>query len=737
MRRATRWFIVAASLALTASVARAQDSAQVPQLKTRWAAQVSRAHPWPEYPRPQMVRRDWQNLNGPWDYAITDSAAAEPQRFDGHILVPYPVESQLSGVRRPVSNRQRLWYHRAFSVPAAWRAGRVLLHFGAVDWDAKVVVNGRQVGEHRGGYDPFTFDITDALVPGALQQLTVNVYDPTDSGGQPRGKQVLRPHSIWYTAVTGIWQTVWLEPVPAHYVQSLLITPNIDAGTVTITAQAPAGSGPVEVVALNGGRAVAHGSGAAGSPVTLAIPHAEQWAPGHPFLYGLQVSLAGGDSVRSYFGMRKIALGKDSTGAIRLFLNNRPLFELGTLDQGWWPDGLYTPPTEAAMLHDLTTLQRLGFNMTRKHVKVEPARWYHLADSLGLLLWQDMPSGDNDSPEWKAEYGRELEHMVDALRNHPSIVMWVPFNEGWGQFDTEHYVQWLQQHDSTRLVDDASGWTDKGVGDVHDLHDYPGPGIPAADGHRSRVLGEFGGLGLPLEGHTWLPKNNWGYRTYKSEAELSAAYRQLMDQLHILVGQGLAAAVYTQTTDVEVEVNGLMTYDRDVVKLDSAAIAATHRVFDPPPIVHTIVPTSADSVTKWSYTLEQPDSGWYRPGFDAGAWSTGPGGFGTTGTPGAHVHTVWRSPDIWLRRSFTLDTVPSAPLYLVLHHDEDAEVYLNGVLVGKYPDYTVDYVYLPLPGSARAALHPGENTLAIHVHQTEGGQFIDAGLATVTEPHHR
>ncbi|HET8649697.1 MAG TPA: galactose-1-epimerase [Gemmatimonadales bacterium] len=731
--RRFRWTLLAAAAVATASPAGAQQPAAAPTLKTPWAAQVSDSNPWPEYPRPQLVRSEWQNLNGRWDYAITDSAASTPRQYDGAILVPYAVESQLSGVRRAVTDSQRLWYRRTFAVPQSWRRGRVLLHFGAVDWDATVFVNGHRVGAHRGGYDPFTLDITDALASGTNQQLIVSVWDPTDRGGQPRGKQVLKPHSIWYTAVTGIWQSVWLEPVPSSYVTSLLVVPNVDDGRVTITARvAGRTSAPIRVAAFDGDHQVAVAQGRANQPIALTIPDAKLWGPGHPFLYDLRIT-AGADSVRSYFGMRKIALGRDSSGTIRLFLNNAPLFQFGVLDQGWWPGGLYTPPTERAMLHDLTTIQTLGFNLIRKHVKVESARWYHAADSLGILLWQDMPSGDNDTPEWKAEYGRELEHMVDALRNHPAIVMWVPFNEGWGQFDTEHYVAWLKSHDPTRLVDNASGWTDHGVGDVIDLHVYPGPGIPPRDSTRARVLGEFGGLGLPLEGHTWLSRNNWGYRTYKTRAELSAAYIQLMQQLRILRGQGLAAAVYTQPTDVEVEVNGLMTYDREVLKLTPEAIAATRRVMTSPPVVHTLVATSADSAQKWSYTTEQPDSAWYQTAFDDSGWSTGPGGFGTDSTPGARVHTEWDSGDIWLRRHFQLDSIPGAPLYLVIHHDEDAEVYLNGTLVGRYPDYTADYIYVPLPDSARAGLHPGSNVLAMHVHQTRGGQYADAGLAEVID----
>jgi galactose mutarotase len=574
-RRALGSLILAAGPALLGAAASAPLAAQgAPPLVTRWAGRVQPSRVLPAYPRPQLVRAGWQSLNGLWDYAITDSGAALPHAWDGRILVPFAVQSHLSGVARTVSETQRLWYRRTFRAPALARGGRLLLHFGAVDWEAQIFVNGRKVGEHRGGYDPFTCDVTDALRRGT-QELVVRVWDPTDRGPQPRGKQVLSPGGIWYTAVTGIWQTVWLEPVPASYVSGLVITPDVDAGAVRVrvAAQGAARAPRAHVTVLDGGTHVAEGFVAADTEVVLPIAHPKLWSPSRPFLYGLRVQLAGGDAVTSYFGMRKIAVGPDAAGVNRLLLNGRPLFELGTLDQGWWPDGLYTAPTDSALRNDIETLRRLGFNLIRKHVKVEPERWYALCDRLGILVWQDMPSGDNDTPEAKEEFGVELGHVVDALRNHPSIVMWVPFNEGWGQHDTGRYVAWLKAYDPTRLVDDASGWTDRRVGDVMDMHDYPGPGMPALESGRAAVLGEFGGLGLPLPGHLWNQRTAWGYRSFTTTGSLWSAYRQLMLELRPLVAGGLAAAVYTQTTDVETEVNGLMTYDRAVVKLPPAAAA--------------------------------------------------------------------------------------------------------------------------------------------------------------------
>jgi beta-galactosidase/beta-glucuronidase len=715
--------------------ARAAAQAVAPTLRTRWARDVTPSRVLPEYPRPQMARSRWRSLNGPWSYAITTREAPPPASWDGTILVPFPIESQLSGVRRAVVERQRLWYRRTFRSPRLPSRGRLLLHFGAVDWEAVVFVNGRTVGEHRGGYDPFTFDITDALRRRGEEELVVGVWDPTDHGPQPRGKQVQSPEGIWYTAVTGIWQTVWLEPVPRVYINHLEITPDLDAGTVHVKASVSEGrgAGRVRVAVLDGTTPAGEASGAADSDVVVRIAAAHAWSPSDPFLYGLRVRLGSGDAVEGYVGMRKIAVGRDDAGVNRLLLNGRPLFELGTLDQGWWPDGLYTAPTDEALRSDLETLRRLGFNLVRKHVKVEPERWYYWCDRLGLLVWQDMPSGNNDTAEGKAGFSAELERVVGALRNHPSIVMWVPFNEGWGQHDTERYAAWLKARDPSRLVDDASGWTDRGAGDVMDIHDYPGPAAPPPELHRAAVLGEFGGLGLPVPGHLWIERGNWGYRRFATTDALWTAYQALLAQLRFLIGDGLAAAVYTQTTDVETEVNGLMTYDRAVIKLPAAAAEAHARLYGPPPVTRTVVPDSRAVAQRWRYTTTPPDSGWSQPGFGDSAWAEGDGGFGTDSTPGARVRTTWNTPDIWLRRSFELPAAALTRPALRIHHDEDAEVYLNGHLVATLPGYTTGYVVAPLDDRARAALQAGRNTLAVHVHQTTGGQYIDLGLIEVIE----
>ena len=560
-------------------------------LDTRWTRLVSSKNAHPEYPRPQMVRPDWLNLNGLWEYAIVAKTLPQPSTWDGQILVPFPVESALSGVMKPVSDQDRVWYRRAFTLPGAWHGQRILLHFGAVDWDARVWVNGQDVGAHQGGYDGFRFDITSALHSSGAQQVVVAVDDPTDTGTQPRGKQVRRPASIWYTSTTGIWQTTWIEPVPATAIESIGLVPDIDAGVLRIDATTTGGAGVVRATAFDGSRVVATASGPVGRPFALAIPSAKLWSPDSPHLYDLTLALVSGgretDRVKSYFGMRKIALGKDPQGRTRLLLNNEPLFEFGPLDQGFWPDGLYTAPTDEALRFDIEQTKRLGFNLARKHVKVEPDRWYYWCDKLGLLVWQDMPSGDKSiratEPDLQrtdasaADYRLELTRLIEGRKNHPSIVMWVPFNEGWGQFDTAGIVGLIRTLDPSRLVDSASGWTERGAGDVRDVHAYPGPSSPPMEETRAAVLGEFGGLGLPTSGHTWQQEKNWGYRSFKTPEELTTAYLALIDKLGPLVSSGLAAAVYTQTTDVEIEVNGLMTYDRSLVKMDAAAIAAANR----------------------------------------------------------------------------------------------------------------------------------------------------------------
>jgi hypothetical protein len=745
-----RTLAVAAVVLIPASLRAEWKPAPAP-LMTAFAKDVSPDKVHPEYPRPQMMRKEWVNLNGLWQYAITKKHDDKPAKWDGEILVPYCVESALSGVGKKVTPEQALWYRRTFKGPERKGFYRVLLHFGAVDWHAQVWVNGKMVGEHKGGFDPFTFSISPLKEDGE-QEIVVRVWDPTDQGAQPRGKQVRNPGGIFYTSVTGIWQTVWLEPVPISYIDRLHIVPNVDAGEVAIDVESHTlgkGDRQIKAVVRDGDKMISEATGPAGKTLRIKVPNAKLWSPESPHLYDVTVSLISGertfDTVESYFAMRKISVGKDDKGINRIFFNGKPLFQLGPLDQGWWPDGLLTPPTDEGLAFDIKKLKELGFNMMRKHVKVEPARFYHHCDKLGLLVWQDMPSGmgagrkQNISPdakedavftdEEKKQFRTELKAMIDHLRNFPCIVTWVPFNEGWGQHDTNEILKWVKEYDPTRLVDGPSGWADRGYGDFKDAHIYPGPGMFPVEKDRVSVLGEFGGLGLPLEGHLWQNQKNWGYRTYKTKEELRDAYRALIMQMHPLIGDGLAAAVYTQTTDVESEVNGLMTYDRKVVKLDEKEAAKWHKaLFGPPPEQRVLVQTSEKDAQTWRYTIAKPAAGWEKPEFDASKWKEGRGGFGSQGTPGAMVRTDWRSADIWIRRDFDLKNVPKGELFLRLHHDEDAEIYINGVLAAKVAGYVTTYGLEPVAEPARKALKAGKNTIAIHCHQTTGGQYIDGGL---------
>ena len=796
-------------LTITTSETRSADWApKQAALMTRWAKDVSPENVHREYPRPQMVRKDWSNLNGLWQYAIRPKGdTSPPDKWQGEILVPFPVESALSGAMRRVGSDNRLWYRRQFKISKMGNDGRLLLHFGAVDWQCEVWVNGKSVGKHTGGYDPFSFDITDALIPykptdvvdpAGGQEIVVAVWDPTDAHWQPRGKQVNKPHGIWYTPVTGIWQTVWLEPVPASYIRGVTITPDLDNARFTIRADVVNPQPGWKIGFFINSQSKSGGVFHRGwhtdlsKPIVAAMREqqprlaAHVWSPDNPHLIDVYVALVPdpnanlmgfaqewmpkltgpgapdkakpvemADWVRCYTALRKISLGKDDDGVTRLLLNNKPQFQYGPLDQGWWPDGLYTAPTDEALRYDIEITKQLGFNMIRKHVKVEPSRWYYWCDKLGMLVWQDMPNGDRHakwnphgghdgeettrSQESTDNFNAELKSMIDALRNHPSIVAWVPFNEAWGQFDTVRVSNWIEKYDPTRLVNCASGGNDFPVGHIYDIHRYPGPAAPKPDGKRAIALGEYGGLGLPLEKHTWLDKGNWGYRSFPTRDALTEAYLNLLTQLRPMIqSPGLAAAIYTQTTDVEVEVNGLMTYDRSVIKMPLETIAAANqKLYLPPPQLKTLAATAESNPVKWRYTTKKPADNWFQPDFDTSSWKAGQAGFGQRDTPGAVVRTEWTTPDIWLVREFELSADDhkraNAELHLRMHHDEDAEVYLNGVLVKRVTGYTTGYGLFPLPGDARRALRSGKNAIAIHCHQTGGGQYIDAGIVDVIE----
>ena len=564
------------------------------KIKTSWGEQLDPKNVLPEYPRPIMERSDWKNLNGLWKYAITPKGTPAPAAYQGDILVPFAVESSLSGVGKMINEKEELWYQRTFDVPSAWRGKQILLHFGAVDWKAEVWVNDVKVGEHTGGFTPFYFDITSVLNKGN-NDLVVKVWDPSDRGEQPRGKQIANPHGIWYTPVTGIWQTVWLEPVATQYITNLKTTPDIDNNSVKVEVAANTTSADkVEVKVFDGKNLVAKGAALNGVPVELAMPaNAKLWSPDSPFLYNMEVTLYKDgkaiDQVKSYTAMRKFSIRKGQNGITRLQLNNKDYFQFGPLDQGWWPDGLYTAPTDEALVYDLKKTKDFGYNMVRKHVKVEPARWYTHCDQLGLIVWQDMPNG-GPSPQWQARnyfngtevirsaaseanYRKEWKEIIDCLYSYPSIAVWVPFNEAWGQFKTPEIVAWTKEYDPSRLVNPASGGNHYTCGDILDLHHYPDPNMFLYDPRRATVLGEYGGIGLVVEGNTWVnDKKNWGYVKFNTSDEVTNEYIKYGKHLLELIRKGFSAAVYTQTTDVEGEINGLMTYDRKVIKMNEAKV---------------------------------------------------------------------------------------------------------------------------------------------------------------------
>ena len=616
--------IAAISIAVIAS---AQWSPVGKEIKTPWAAEVNPGNVLPEYPRPQMVRQVWSNLNGLWNYAITDTDAST-FTAEGEILVPFAVESSLSGVGRRITKDNTLWYERTFTVPSKWKGKNILLHFGGVDWKSEVIVNGQLVGEHRGGYDPFTYDITPYLKKSGKQTLTVKVFDATDNSMQPRGKQCIVNTAIWYTPVSGIWQTVWMEPVAKTYIADYYPVSDLQKKEITVdikTVGAQEGDmvkvqlleGTVGYNTENPSQTVLAEAFASDGKAVLPVEEVKTWSPDEPFLYGMRISILRKgkviDSVEGYTAMRSIEAKQDSSPNKykRMALNGECLFQYGPLDQGWWPDGLYTAPTDEALKFDIVKTKEMGYNMIRKHIKVEPARWYYWCDVLGIMVWQDMPcigdyagrqlksrdanvqkavknkwSKDSifggtecDIPqEWKDNFYNEWKNIMTAFRGFQCIVSWVPFNEAWGQFDTPEVVKFTKEFDPTRLVNEASGGNFHFVGDVIDVHHYPTPAMNVFESKFINVLGEYGGIGYPVIGHTWEIDRKWGYgKNKQSSEEVMKQYEEYAQMLKTFVQTGCAAAVYTQTTDVEGEVNGLMTYDRAVIKVDIPKLAEINR----------------------------------------------------------------------------------------------------------------------------------------------------------------
>ena len=587
------------------------------RIKTKWAEEVSPTNAHPEYPRPQMLRPEWKSLNGLWDYAVTPKSEARPKTFDGKILVPFAIESSLSGVGKALTPDDALWYSTTFSVPSNWKGKRLILNFDAVDWKAEVFVNDIKVGSHTGGYTRFSLDVTPYVKNGS-NSLVVRVEDASDNDFQPRGKQVKDPRGIWYTSVSGIWQSVWIEPVaPAHITDYNVVSSVADkAINVTVDAAGVQEGDVVKVFLLDGGigystetanaakpaadgmySVLTSGMAVPGGTVTLNVRNPKLWSPESPYIYGLDIQIlrAGKviDRVAAYAPMREVPAYRKNGNTLLMGLNGEGLFQLGPLDQGWWPDGLYTAPTDEALKFDIQKTKDFGFNMIRKHVKVEPDRWYYYCDQLGMIVWQDMPSfavskkwgmyyyGEGEdwpaSPEAKANYYKEWGEILNQFKKFQCIAVWVPFNEAWSQFDTKDVVAFTKRTDPTRLVNQSSGGSwEEGVGDILDNHHYPYPAFRMWDKNMINVLGEYGGIGFPVQGHLWQADKNWGYVQYKSGDEVLAEYADFAEQLKQLIKQGCSAAVYTQTTDVEIEVNGLMTYDRKVIKMDENKLRAVN-----------------------------------------------------------------------------------------------------------------------------------------------------------------
>ena len=723
-------------------------------IMTPFAKDVDPAHTLPEYPRPQMERKDWLNLNGVWEYQPGEAADATPtgKKLASEILVPFPVESALSGV---MEHHERLWYRRTFTVPKEWNGQRALLHFGAVDWETEVFVNGKSLGVHKGGYDPFSFDITKALKEGdGEQELIVRVYDPTDDFGQPRGKQTLHQGGIMYTPTTGIWQTVWLEPVAELAILDLKLVPDVDDETLHLTATTNTPKlgdevvgTEVKVAVKDGDKTVAAFSGPSDTELDIPIPDAKLWSPDSPFLYDLEVSLVQDgkeiDRVKSYFGMRKIEIAEEN-GVKKMMLNGKFVFEFGPLDQGFWPDGIYTQPTEAALKYDIEMMKRYGFNMVRKHIKVEPARWYYWTDKLGLMVWQDMPSADSyiDTKKYPAPpvnneaFKTELQRMVETHWNVPSIIMWDIFNESQSQHDTVQLVGMVKKLDPTRLVNEASGGSYHGAGDVYDEHHYPPPACPKPNEWQAIACGEYGGIGYNVPDHTWTGKGG-GYTDVHDPEDLLSLYAEYANLVKDFRDKnGLSAVVYTQLTDVETEINGLMTYDR-VSKVDPALIAkATHFEY-PNPTYQEVVPTSEKTAQTWHYTTDAVQgNAWEKEAFDDSAWPEGTAGFGNAAD--VQGNTAWTTGDIWIRRHFNPGELTPEQIDRLMvrdFHDEDVQVYINGVQAYASRGFITAYEYTNVSAAAKKAIKPNaDNVLAVHCHQTEGGQFIDVGLSVRKDP---
>tara|TARA_R110002050_G_scaffold188756_9_gene323415 strand:+ start:285 stop:2624 length:2340 start_codon:yes stop_codon:yes gene_type:complete len=746
-----------------ATLANAQDGKEDVlkfSMKTRWSDQVNENNPWNEYPRPQLKRDNWINLNGHWDYAITPIQNTLPSKYDGKILVPFAVESELSGVKKMIDENKNLWYKKNFNVEKLNPNEHIHLNFGAVDWQAEVYINKKFVGVHKGGFTSFSFDITEYLNENDGNEIIVKVWDPTDKGTQPRGKQTQTPGGIWYTPVTGIWQTAWLEKTNSNFITQLKSTPDIDNNSLIVQVNTNQVSVPltVEVTALDEDTIVAKeimslSSGSSATALELKIKDAKLWSPNHPFLYDLKVQLKNSkgeliDEVKSYFGMRKISLGKDEDNFTKIFLNNKPFFQLGLLDQGWWPDGLYTAPTYEAMMWDVDKTLEMGFNTIRKHVKIEPASYYYECDKRGVLIWQDMPNGNylnglriqawetedaKRTAKSSLEFETELKEMMDQLHSFPSIVVWVPLNEGWGQYDTKKIANLVSAYDPSRINDTPSGWADRGVGDLKDVHIYPGPGMENPEKNRASVIGEFGGLGLTVKGHLWWDKKNWGYLTYSDKNEFQSRFQELITDLVPLKGFGLSAAIYTQTTDVEGEVNGLITYDREVVKIDPKKTTAMFKpLYENSYVNKVILSDSEHSPSYWMVNLQSiPNDKWVKGISNKNNWTKRVAPFSSYDNYFLPKGSNWnRNKPFNLLRNFDLEEVPSEIVLKYLLDKASMKVYINGTLVASedYQGGRKRHYRSKVVKMSDAFLKKGSNTIAIKLKGLNKECSFDLGI---------
>lgn len=745
------------------SRAAAWEMKQGPMM-TPWSESLTPDNALPEYPRPQMVRTAWMNLNGLWDLrkGIKDEAYSNAFEYDKQILVPFPIESALSGVMEK-SDEQVYWYRRTFTLPAEMKNKHILLHFGAVDWETAVYVNGQQVGHHTGGYDPFWFDITSALKSSGEQEVAVYIYDNTGVQGQPTGKQSKNPSICWYTAVSGIWQTVWLEPVEETYVQQLEMEPCLDRSwlSLKVTTSESADASIEAEISDAQGKVVASGTGNPGNVFRLTIEgDVHPWSPDDPYLYNVNVRVRKGgtvtDEVKSYCGMRKIEVKKDGSNIPRIYLNNQQIFQMGPLDQGWWPDGLYTPPSDEALIFDIQGMKDLGFNMIRKHIKIEPARWYYWCDKLGILVWQDLPSpnlpqGSEDFA--KANFEQEVDNIIPAIKNSPSIIHWVVFNEGWGQFDTDRMTRHVDskvnsltpsRFGKASLICCASGWTDSEVGNIIDTHSYPNPSCPQ-NANRAAVCGEYGGITLKVPGHIW-PGGDFQYIVVESSEDFTTYFNGLCDKIKDLYLVGLNAAVYTQLSDVEIEKNGFYTYDRRVMKAHEPYTLVRNNILECLNLPHSttilkpILSTALSHHYTWRYiTNGDAPRHWSDLDFDDTSWKQGKGAFahGLGSNWNNIIGTDWNTNQIYMRRWFKLgDITPEniAKLRFMVFHDDDIQIYINGVWAATESGWNNSYAPLNISAEALASLKPGEwNLIAIAGKQGSGGQVMDVGLTAFTD----